>query len=65
MENKLNQLFTLLCYYFGCQKGANLRSNSWIIYRSKYLATKEAYCIMTGKTPEEVAKKITEAIAVE
>lgn len=65
MENKLDQLFILLCYYYGCQKGANPHCNNWIVYRSKYLATKEAYCIMTDKTPEEVAKEVTAAITVE
>lgn len=65
MENKLNQLFILLCYYYGCQLGATVRSTNWTAYRSKYLATKEAYCIMTGKTPEEVAKEVTAAVTVE
>lgn len=65
MENKLNQLFVLLCYYFGCQKGGREGTNNWLVYRSRYLATKEAYCIMSGKTPEEVAKEVTAAVTVE
>ena len=65
MENKLNQLFTLLCYYYGCQNGAPIESTSRCIYRSKYLATKEAYCIMTDKTFEEVDKEIVAAIIIE
>ena len=65
MENKLNELFLLLCYYFGCQKGARAGTNDWLAYRSRYLATKEAYCIMTGKTLEQVGKEIITAVEVE
>jgi hypothetical protein len=36
-----------------------------VTYRAKYLATKEAYCIMTNKTPEEVVKGVIAATTVE
>jgi hypothetical protein len=65
MEDKLNQLFALLCYYYGCQNGSPMGSTSRCIYQSRYLATKEAYCIMTDKTFEEVDEEIDATIIIE
>lgn len=65
MENKLNQLFTLLCYYYGCQNGAPFGSTTRSIYHARYMAAKEAYCIMTNKTFEEVDAEIAVAIIIE
>ena len=65
MEDKLNQLFILLCYYYGCQNGAPIGSTSRCIYHARYMATKEAYCIMTNKTFEEVDQEIDAAIIIE